>query len=514
VKGYEPRQDSLTHSPTHPRTLSPSFLPPKYRYPMIWHHNKAATDLPVIFLPGWGFSGRIIELVRPSLPWIYPEGPIDPDSFREDLLALLEWLGLGRVRLVGWSMGAHLALDFAREHPGQVEELYLLAMRHERLAAEIEAIRRELTQDPQGFLATFYRKCFLGERRHYQYFQAELEEEWLREPPLAILHRGLDYLARVRTLPAPVKTRLVHGRRDVIVRLAEQAVLPAAASEVLDHAGHLVFLSPEFSLVGRERKEMIRRRFSQAAATYDLHAGVQKEVARLLAARLPREEIGSILELGCGTGSYSLLLADRYPAAAMRVLDFSGTMIETAKMKLGVRPQVGFQCEDAEDFLERTEDCFDLITANATMQWFVDLEAALVHISRILNPAGLFLASIFGPATLDELRQGLSILLGREIELPSGRFPDAEILRQSLSRHFTGAGLEEIRIIRQYGSLPELLHHIRNTGTAGWHQQPPPVFTRQRLRKLDEWFADRYGGYRLTYQVFLVQGQGKAETCP
>jgi malonyl-ACP O-methyltransferase BioC len=480
---------------------------------MIWRLNKAATDLPVIFLPGWGFSGRIIELVRPSLPWIYPEGPIDPDCFQEDLLALFERLGPVRLRLVGWSMGAHLALDFAREHPGRVEELYLLAMRHARPAAEIEAIRRELTHDPQGFLATFYRKCFLGERRHYQLFQAEMEEEWLREPMLAILHRGLDYLARARTLPAPVKTRLVHGRRDVIVRLAEQAILPAAASEVLDHAGHLVFLSPGFSLVGQERKEMIRQRFSQAAATYDRHAGIQKEVARLLAARLPGQDPGSILELGCGTGSYSQLLADRYPEAKMLALDFSGTMIEAARMKLSGRPHVGFQCEDAEDFLERTGENFDLITANATMQWFVDLEAALGHIDRSLNPAGLFLASIFGPATLDELRQGLSALLGREIELPSGRFPDVEILRQFLSCHFAAASLEEIRIVRRYDSLLELLHHIRNTGTAGWRQEPPPVFTRQRLRKLDDWFAGRYGGYLLTYQIFFVRGRRKAETC-
>jgi malonyl-ACP O-methyltransferase BioC len=474
---------------------------------LIWHNLQSETGLPVVFLPGWGFAGRILELARPPLSWIYPAGPVDPATLEGDLLALLDRLGAGRIRLVGWSMGAHLALDFAREHPHLIEELYLLAMRHERPVAEIEAIRQELIQNPPGFLANFYRKCFLGERRHYLRFQAEMEEEWLREPPMAILHRGLDYLASARTLPAPVRTRLVHGRRDVVVRPAEQAVLPAAATEMLDHAGHLVFLSSSFSLLGRERKNVIRRRFSQAAATYDRHAGVQKEVARLLAARLAdREGTGSILELGCGTGSYSLLLSDRFPQAKMKALDFSETMVEAARMKIGTRPGVCFLCEDAEDFLQRADEHFDLITANATMQWFEDLDASLVRINRGLNRSGWFLASIFGRDTLGELKQGLSALLGRDVELPSGRFPAIDDLNGQITRHFAKAELEEIRIVRGYGSLPELLHHIRNTGTAGWHEEPPPVFTRQRLGRLDDWFGERFGGYRLTYQVFIVKG--------
>jgi malonyl-CoA O-methyltransferase len=473
-----------------------------------WRHIKPATDYPVVFLPGWGFSGRILELVRPPLGWIYPEGMVDPASFREELLTLLDENGLDRVRLVGWSMGAHLALDFARDCPDRVETLYLLAMRHERSAAEIEAIRREFIRDPAGFLATFYRKCFLGERRHYLRFQAELERELLREPPLAMLERGLDYLALARTVPAPVKTRLVHGRRDIIVPLAERAVLAEAETELLD-AGHLVFLSPCFSLVGQARKEMIRQRFSQAASTYDHHASIQKEVAGLLAARLPEEGIGSILELGCGTGSYSRLLAGRYPRASLLALDFSETMIEAAKPSFVLQPRVKFRCEDAEEFLGRNTERFELVTSNATLQWFVNPEATIARINGALSRSGYFLASVFGPGSLEELRQGLSFLLGREIELPATRFCDAGTFQRLLVRHFNGAELEEIQIVRRYGSLLELLRHIRNTGTTGWQEEPPPVFTRQRLRRLDEWFATRFGGYRLTYQVFLIRGEKK-----
>jgi malonyl-CoA O-methyltransferase len=471
----------------------------------IWRHTEAATHSPVFFLPGWGFAGRIIELT--GLPWIYPEGLLDPISFQQDLLAFLDQRSLGRIRLAGWSMGAHLALDFAREHPDRVEQLYLLAMRRQWPETLLDEIRREFSRDPAGFLAAFYRKCFLGERSHYQRFQIEMEGDWLQDPPLAVLHRGLDYLAQARIIEAPVRTLLVHGRRDIIVPLAEQAALPAATMEVLQHAGHLLFLAPEFSLAGQARKEKIRSRFSQAAPTYDRHASIQKEAALLLAARLPQAEINSILELGSGTGSYTLLLADRYPQAAMLAVDFSAAMLHAAGVKLGRRAGVQFQCEDGEEFLARNTGQFDLITSNATLQWFVDLEAALARISRALSPGGTFLAAFFGPATLEELRQGLSFLLDREVVLPSGRFLDADTSRQLLARNFHAADFEEIRLSRQYDSLLDLLHHIRHTGTAGWREEPPPVFTRERLRRLDSWFGERFGGYRLTYQIFLMKAE-------
>ncbi|MDA8164913.1 MAG: methyltransferase domain-containing protein [Desulfobacteraceae bacterium] len=475
---------------------------------MHWRLSTPAGNRPpAVFVPGWGFDGRILGLARPPLPWHAPESVVDPAPFQGDLLGFLDREGLARVRLIGWSMGAHLALDFARAHPGRVASLDLLAMRREWPAAEIEQIRRELAADPQGFLAAFYRKCFLGDRALYRLFQSTLEAGCLREPPLAVLHRGLDYLAQARSLPAPVPTRLVHGRRDLIVPLAERAELPGAESEVLDHAGHLVFLGAGCTLAGAARKESLRRRFSQAAPTYDRHAGIQHEAAALLASRLPAGPVGSVLEIGCGTGRYTLLLANRYPGARITALDFSPAMIEVAAGKLDGRPDIRFRDEDAELFLERAATSFDLITSNAACHWFGDLPAALANASRLLNPSGLFWASIFGPETLGELRQGLSFLFGREVPLPSDHFPAEDFLRRLMAGHLTRGEVEEVRIVRQYWSLPDLLHHIRNTGTAGFQEGPPPVFTRGRLRRLDAWFAERHGGYRLTYQVFLVRGE-------
>jgi hypothetical protein len=51
-----------------------------------------------------------------------------------------------------------------------------------------------------------------------------------------------------------------------------------------------------------------------------------------------------------------------------------------------------------------------------------------------------------------------------------------------------------------------LLHHFKKTGTGGWHGGAP-FWGKQRLAALEQWFFARYGGFCLTFQIFLVRCQ-------
>ena len=68
-------------------------------------------------------------------------------------------------------------------------------------------------------------------------------------------------------------------------------------------------------------KELVAKRFSYSRSTYDREASVQRQVAEkmmrlltdaLLSAGIPRPQLPThfrhIVELGCGTGSYSRML--------------------------------------------------------------------------------------------------------------------------------------------------------------------------------------------------------------
>lgn len=256
-------------------------------------------------------------------------------------------------------------------------------------------------------------------------------------------------------------------------------------------------------------KQRIRHRFSRAATTYDAHAEVQKELALRLLRELPEgsrpEGIDRILEIGCGTGRFTALLAERYPEARITALDFAEGMVHLARKRLADKGKVSVLCEDGERFLVACPGTFDLICANSTLQWFDDLGAALAQVGRLLSGQGCFVGVLFGPRTFTELAQGLSELFGQEVRLPPHGFPSGEDLAELLAAIFPRFAVQEESRVKNYGSLVELLDHIRKTGTGGG--QLPGILTRGRLLQLDAWFQAAHGGYPATYQAFVVRGE-------
>lgn len=204
---------------------------------------------PVLFLPGWGFSGQVLELSDKQYPWASPAVSLDPATALPEILAFLAEHHLENIQLVGWSMGAFLAFDCACAFPEKVASLTLLGMRASWPPSEIEAIRRGLATDPQAFLRDFYRKSLLGYKKESRRFVAEQQEALMQSLDMQVLGRGLDYLAQWR-LPAQVPSCPVfcwHGRRDIIAPVAEQIVIPGTHATVIEHGGHALFLDREFA---------------------------------------------------------------------------------------------------------------------------------------------------------------------------------------------------------------------------------------------------------------------------
>lgn len=455
-------------------------------------------------------------MTQPALPWIYPHAPLRPDMQAEELLSFLHKKGIGRIRLIGWSMGALQALDFAGAYPERVAALYLISMRQKWPAEEIDQIRVELRQDIEKCLTLFYRKCFLAHKKAYNQFTSTLQPEYLRDANFDFLNQGLTYLRKSRPRPiSGVTTYLIHGRNDIIVPLEQMARLGRANIEIVEQAGHLPFLSPACSLQKIRKKETIRRKFSRAAATYDQHAHIQKETAGMLAAMLtaerPEIRVEKILEIGCGTGNYTRHLADIFPQAQIVALDFSEEMINNAALKLANCQRIKFVCEDAEHYLARPrlekDIFFDLITSNATLQWFTDLGQSLDHISKFLRPGGVLLCSFFGPRTLEELSQGLSCLFDKTVDLAATDFPAKEKIRHKAAAFFPSVVIKEKFIEKRYSSLKELLYQIKKTGTVGGQGALPLVFTRGRLDRLGLWFEKKTKGLAVTYQIFFLLGK-------
>ncbi|TBV82824.1 MAG: methyltransferase [Desulfobulbaceae bacterium] len=256
---------------------------------------------------------------------------------------------------------------------------------------------------------------------------------------------------------------------------------------------------------------LLRRRFNRAATTYDQYADIQLQALELLIARLqPIDEPAMTLELGCGTGNYTRLLLAHFPRTRLLSLDFSEAMLVQAREKINESPRdyaarLALLCQDGESFLAAKSARFDLITANATLQWFADLPRALALIRAGLQPGGQLLTTIFGRRSLAELEEGLQAVIGEQMHVAAMRFPDYPELAAMLTTVFAEVEISEHRLSRQFSGLSALLRHFRYTGTGGAARAAG--FTPRHYRELSRWFRDNYGGFQVSFQVLVVRCQ-------
>ena len=109
---------------------------------------------------------------------------------------------------------------------------------------------------------------------------------------------------------------------------------------------------------------------SWSAAQYANFEDERTRPVRDLLAALPAIEARSVIDLGCGPGNSTEVLAAHFPNAAVRGLDSSPDMIAAARRRL---PRVQFAIGGIQEWVDgddRTDiGPFDVILANAVLHW-------------------------------------------------------------------------------------------------------------------------------------------------
>ena len=158
---------------------------------------------------------------------------------------------------------------------------------------------------------------------------------------------------------------------------------------------------------GQDTSYRVRSAFARAAASYDEVSRVYEEIGRRLLTHLDPMAIepARVLDVGCGTGTGTTLLAARYRRSRIFAVDCAWPMLEVAKKKAPrLFSRQRFLCGGAEH-LPLRDACVDLVHANLLLPWCHDLDAPLREFARVLAPGGLLLLSSLGPDTLTELRR-------------------------------------------------------------------------------------------------------------
>ncbi|MEI7036868.1 malonyl-ACP O-methyltransferase BioC [Fulvimonas yonginensis] len=152
-------------------------------------------------------------------------------------------------------------------------------------------------------------------------------------------------------------------------------------------------------------RAQVRRNFSRAAASYEQHDALQREVQADLLGRLDfyLQVPERVLDVGAGTGRGSALLKKRWPKAQVIALDLAQPMLEAARRHQSLLRPFQRVCAEATR-LPFPDHSVDVLHSNLCFQWIDDLPALFGECVRVLRPGGLLAFSSFGPDTLKELR--------------------------------------------------------------------------------------------------------------
>ena len=264
-------------------------------------------------------------------------------------------------------------------------------------------------------------------------------------------------------------------------------------------------------------KDIIARSFSRAAQSYDANAELQREVAAevaavargWLASSTSRGAEGAkaaggevpyfnhspssyrILDVGCGTGELLRLL--RSPAGSeeerfsprLHGCDISSAMLEVAAERVDSTVELK-ECDF--ESLPYEDESFDLLISSLAYQWSGDLTEALKEASRVLKRGGLFVASIIGDGSLEELTAAIQMASGGAAKEDKGHgsplmtFYTTGDVEEALTLSglsfgdggdggewgygigVGGVGAREETVIKHYPDMWSLMHRLKGIG--------------------------------------------------
>ena len=227
---------------------------------------------PLVMLHGWAMHSGVwrdfarllakhCQVICLDLPGHGRSDAIEPFTLETVSETLLEAIPVERFCLLGWSLGATVAMKMAERSPERVEKLLVLAgnprfvqdadwpgVRPGTLDGFSALLKSDLNQTLVRFLALQVNGLAHG-KQLLQILKKALQE--YSAPPAEVLQAGLDVLKtsdlRECMLSTRIPTAMIMGGKDLLVP-AESALKVAQGNpnvdvKILESAGHAPFLS-------------------------------------------------------------------------------------------------------------------------------------------------------------------------------------------------------------------------------------------------------------------------------
>lgn len=261
-------------------------------------------------------------------------------------------------------------------------------------------------------------------------------------------------------------------------------------------------------------KEQVIRRFGKMSHSYDEYANIQKNMAVTLHHLAKTTgNFTNILEIGCGTGFFTRLIASLYPQARILATDISPGMLTAAKANLRDFNHIRYALEDGENL--QTCETFDLIISNAAFQWFNDYTKAYRGFLDHLLPGGHLIYATFGQNTFRELHA--SFQAAHEISgiRSSARHGQSFASSSALHTLMTDLSYKTVTHTEEYfreffPTVKDFLASIKKIGANNASHRGNPTVNRQLMFSMMRFYEQNYQEHGQIYATYhVIYGCGK-----
>lgn len=223
----------------------------------------------------------------------------------------------------------------------------------------------------------------------------------------------------------------------------------------------------------------------------------------------------AVVDLGCGPGNLTALLAERWPAAAVTGVDSSPEMVERARRDV---PGIAFEEADLRRWSPAAP--VDVLVSNATLQWLPDHLDLLPRLVGQVRPGGWLAFQV--PGNFDQPSHTLRAALAAEepyaahtegVAAPSAH--DAATYLRALHRLGCAVDAWETTYLHVLHGPDPVFTWVSGTGARPTLQALPddlrPAFEAELRRRLRAAYPDDGHGVVLPFRrVFVVAQVGGA----